>query len=351
MTNQTQQLNQATCYTKFTIDVIKAWNGDLLTGAYAINFVFLVVSNVALIIGLIKTKQNTLKRTSKLFLLLSSSDLLLGLILMPIQIASIHLIPDLDCMTIANRAFWSNFPLILSGLTILLISVDRYLMITRTSFYHKYFTRKVMIVIVFIEICISFSWSFSYMEISRSNNLRSHAKYLFSVAGFEAFILTSVVIVYIALLQYVQATVKVMSSARHIPPDYDRKLLKTIMLISITLVICYAPSVISITLAGYFSLFSTDITVQRIVNVAVIWSLVITSVNSGLNACICIARSSQIKKFYRSIFCRKEVAEISIGPGTLRRDYRENMNIYDLRRSSATGMPIKMTILNSDSEF
>lgn len=288
------------CVTHFQEDTVGGINGILLTTIYSINMVFIVVFNTLLIIGICKTrKKNKFTNSNKLFLFLCASDLSAGCILMPMQIYFIHITPDVSCLQTAVRAFWSSFPLLLSGNNILVISIDRYIMMSKNKFYRKYFTSKCIVGYIAVEFAISFAWALWYVFTIESIDKEDHTKFYISLSAYELLILLAVIIFNFKMLFSVKRAQKNTTLSYN---NTEQVLSKTIAMISFALVICYIPSIIGLAVTGLFLHYTTDLEQIRVITIVLIWSLVPTQINSALNAMIYLIRNSRIRKFYMTAF-------------------------------------------------
>ena len=130
-----------TCLIMFTPDVVQNVNGTILTVIYTFSSVFIMIFNVALILGLMKTKKHLpnrkLSRSNHLFMFLSACDILIGVILMPFQIYLNQTSTTTTCAEAGVQAFWNVFPITLAGMTISLIALERYLYMTKKPFYNS----------------------------------------------------------------------------------------------------------------------------------------------------------------------------------------------------------------------
>ena len=288
------------CLNTYTPDIVKNVNGKLLIASYSINMVFVCFANLAVIVGLWNTRKKPMTRSTKLFFILSGSDLLIGFVLMPTKIYQIEVSPNVTCHEILFRDFWTVFPVVHSGLIILLVSIDRYLLIVKNVFYKKYFTDSVLFGCVIGNASLSFAWGLWYVFVLKSVKRHQLAIFFMCLSIFEAVILLSVTIANVSLLKSVQRTAKESTLQRN-HDRYDQKLLKTIMLISVSLVTCYLPSVIGNCCMAFFLFYSTNQTHLKYATIAQLWLIMPTIINSGLNASILIIRNKKLKDFFKNI--------------------------------------------------
>ena len=287
------------CVTHFREDTVGGVKGTLLITIYTFNMVTILLFNILLIIGICKTrKKNRFTNSNKLFLCLCASDLFTGGVLMPIQIYSIHATPNLTCLETCVRAFWSSFPLLLSGNIILMISVDRYFMMSATKFHKRYFHGSLLLVYLFVGIAVSLGWALGYVYTIKSLHMEEHTIFYISLSIYELIILIAVVVFNVKMLNNVKSMQK-QTTLTH--GGAERVLSKTITLISIALVISYIPSVIGLSVSGFYIKYSSNRETLKTIVIVLIWSLVPTQINSSLNALIYLLRNSRIRTFYKKL--------------------------------------------------
>ena len=126
------------------------WFGDrqydivLLAVFYYITAVVTVIANGLLLYKLMKKKQK--RRTDKLFIILSLSDIIVGLVSVPVTSLPFF-IRDFEilCKLTPSLIFFLYFPNIFSWTMVIIISVDRVMMVTGIRMYRKFISMKVYI--------------------------------------------------------------------------------------------------------------------------------------------------------------------------------------------------------------
>ena len=292
------------CITTFREDTVGGSHQIILTTIYAANMLAIIIFNLMLIVGICKTRKKNKKFTNsnKLFLILCTSDLLAGVVLMPLQIYFINLIPNVECMHTAVRAFWSAFPVVFSGTNILVITLGRYLMMVQNEFYHKRFSKKrLLVTIVVIEVTISLAWAFWYVFTTQSLDRENAAAFYIGMSCYQLCFLSFVVILNIMMVQHVKHSRKNTTLTNH--DRAENILSRTVSLISLTLILCYIPGTVATGTAGFYSLYSKDRESVRKVTVALIYCFLPTQINSSVNAIIYLSRNTRIKSYYKSICC------------------------------------------------
>lgn len=304
--NNTLLFMMSKCFTIFQPDGLKNPNRIILMIFFGINGAFIAIANVVLIVGLLKTKRSTMTRTNKLFIILSISDLCVGLILMPLFVYQSDASQTISCLETQFYNFWSIFPLVLSGTHILVISMDRYCTVSKSNWYRKHFIDRIVLIIIATEVLISFSWAVAYYYVSRYFDLKKNGIYFLCLAIYEITVLICVVTCNVMIRNNVHRTVSGNSSLKRedgIHGIYSKKLSKTIRFVTITWVLCYAPSGTLLITVAFVFFYSTNLDDLRYTVIIFVWSLLPTCLNSALNSCIYISRNTKVRNYYKSILC------------------------------------------------
>ena len=122
------------------VDVLAIINSVIMTGN--------VIANMLVICILIKTRQIR-GNTFKIILMLSVSDLMMGLI---VQNLNAGIFYKRNCILIYTHAFVAVFILHLSMYTIAIIGIDRYIRIKHFVNFKTLWTTSVVLTLVFIEV-------------------------------------------------------------------------------------------------------------------------------------------------------------------------------------------------------
>ena len=294
-----------------------------LTVIYAIFIPLIIVANVSLIIGIMKAKRKGLTTSQIFFILLALSDLSLGVFYLPIQLFLLQTDTIITCVQLQLRAFWLTFPLVFSGNTMLLISVDRFVHVTRKT------PKKILMKgLIIVDVLITFTWAMTYVLISDRFNIKAVAKYFISLSIYEGMGIAISVLLNVLLLRNVKRQART-SSISKIPMQaknysFRRKsysLTTTIALIVTTLVITYIPSIFVLNIAAYTFLYSSDRKKIKDISLAITWSLVPVQLNAILNSVIYISRNGRIKRYFKRLV-RSENSE-----GTSDTSYRSGSSL------------------------
>ena len=278
-------------------------NKQALTVIYAIFIPLIVIANLLLVIGIMKVKRKELTTSQIFFILLALSDISLGVVHLPIQLFLLQTDTIITCLQLQLRAFWFTFPMILSGNTMVIITIDRFIHVTK-----KRPTRKLMKGLITVDVLITFTWSIIYALLSDDLDIKAAAKYFIGLSMYEGIGLAISILLNILLLGNVQKQTRNSSINKNQLPTKNvsvkRKsdsLTTTIALISTTLVITYIPSVVALNVAAYTFLFSSDQEKIKTVPIVITWSLVTAQLNAILNSVIYISRNGKIKRYFKRL--------------------------------------------------
>ena len=294
-------------------------NGTALIIVYIVAMVFIVTSNTMFIFGLWRTKTRKLLSTQLIFLIISCSDLLAGLVFVPFQLYFIVHIPDVSCDLSIARAFWSTFPITFSGCLIMFLTIDRYSVVSKTTTHLRRASENENLVIVFIvsSLVASLGWSawhcaltFTTPSDMYENNQRLGAFFV-SIAVFELIVLGVALIYNLRILRAVKKNNEQSTVSNEMKRKSEQKLSKTILIIGTSLILTYSPSVLATCTIGVtlLQIERSQLREKRALIVQItkvlLWALILTLINSGLNATIFITRNSRISRMFHSIYDRK----------------------------------------------
>ena len=136
------------------------------------------------------------------------------------------------------------------------------------------------------------------------------AIFFVSVATFEVGVLITCLVFNFLILGIVKRTTRnsTLADSTNKKKTAEYRLSRTILIISSALIVTYLPSVFGLYLTGIYlkKLSFIDLINKRdemeTYTKGLIWSLIFTLINSGLNATIFIARNSRMKRMYKSIY-------------------------------------------------
>ena len=199
------------------------------------------------------------------------------------QLHHYHFLPQIlkSYVNYLHRRFSSYiFPYIFSWTMVIIISVDRILMVTRSRTYQKFVTMNILyFAIAFLllkdTLCVIFRSL--YLDALEFSNKLLQFTFLF----IESFFIIWTIISYLYLLHFVKLKSKKIRPYRHTLNQNENRLTVKVMVIFICLVVFTIPQFIGIIFTFYFDVKSP--TVKRNI---VYWKEIILYTNSAVNAVI-----------------------------------------------------------------
>ena len=164
------------CFTLFTPEAVQNTHGIILIIGYSIITLLVIITNTTLIIGLYRI--NTVFTVAqRLFILMSSMDLIIGLVFLPLQIYMIYTSERQGCGLIMVQAFVSMFFPYMSGLILLLVVVHRFFLVVNTRLTKKLAHRRNVRICLFISILFAAAMATWYAFQKRSDSWTAHGTY------------------------------------------------------------------------------------------------------------------------------------------------------------------------------
>ena len=271
-------------------------------------FFGIITSNISMIFGLLKVNSQ-LTLSKKLFICLSCSDLITGLCTLPVQTITSYWREDASCALISTQAFFNAFPTSLSLFFLLHISFARYCTVKHANSQLCNFQRRFWKHFVALEITISFANGLWYsLEASQTRNHFHHASFILFCSFFVVLIL-SMILILNGRLWDTLTTHRKFTMTNHINEkrivQSHRKAVKTIIILSVILVICYMPTVFSFSITAGF-LFAKDPRAE-FYHYLIPWSYVFLLMNSGINSCVIVVRDRKLRAFLKTICLKLEM--------------------------------------------
>ncbi|XP_047136278.1 uncharacterized protein LOC124813379 [Hydra vulgaris] len=282
------------------MEIAKDYNGFILSSINITNGVLIFISNVVLLVGLCKSQRKKgYSRNEKLVLLLSLVDFLVALVHIPLQVILSKNLNQIGCLIIAIIGFWIAFPLAFSGSIVVLISVERFIAIfNEKKCCGLYFKFNYLFLIIVLHFIISFGLGLWYtLLVYKQGTFLQKSVFFFCIATFIASNLISVLFINTYLLFAIKK--KLRTKEIHVLQHHavEKRLTHTMILISISLIVLYLPSVtVSYYVASILYLKKYD-SVAYGLNV-LFSTLTLCELNSAFNAVIYVVRSKRIRKVY-----------------------------------------------------
>ena len=307
MNNSTTQRQHDGCILMIT--VTDHTNDIIMTIIYSLISVFTVTSNATLIVVLPKVKKQ-LTRFDRMFILLSSCDIMVGLIQMPYQIYLIHQIGVVTCIQVGIKTMLSISLSMTSGLITFVIINDRFLLITRNQFHGRFLNSKSTVFIVIIMVMIALGWAAIGVYVSILGEQFAKVIFFLTYGCFCGMLLIEAIVINILLFRNLRELSK--SSSIHSSTNkigYKRSVNKTIIIICIVLIGAYSPIVFSFIFGSTLRLIKT---VNQPSNTRFLtWVILPTNLNAGLNSSIFMWRKKAFRCYLKSLFTRKEYSATS----------------------------------------
>ena len=253
----------------------------------AICFIFITIVNIFLIIGL-KSAYAKLTLSKKLFLYLSASDLVTGLVAIPYQTLMVIYGTKASCFQVHLQSFTNTFTPGFSMFTILTISIARYISVTKPTFFRRNANSSWVSVYMFGQVVVAAAASVWYATATTSIQLGS---YLVFVTALCVFVIGGSIVLNVFLF------LKLRSSQDSTKKDYQKEVIKTLIIISVILSICFLPNGIVFALVGYYIM--ADVNNLELYTKLIPWVYVPILLNAGLNSCVYIWRDKKINRYLR----------------------------------------------------
>ena len=297
------QTGKDDCFHLITSDSMPMPCNVLHTIALSIIVLYGSISNTLLLYGSIRTtaKYNL---TQKLFSVLSVSDLWTAAAALPIQIYIVNLVPNISCLAGLIQVFTAYHTPWNSGLTICIISLTRYITVA-TKRLKEFLDGRAFVLVVFLNfslaLAVSFWQAFSfYYKLSILLSI-----YYFLAGSFALVLLTGVIALNSKLISFLRKTRSKSVTAKS---WYQIKVAKTVLLISITTLMCYAPLIIGWIVSGYLYLFDMDnIIIAQTFN---LWSNVLAYLNCGIGPSVYIVSSGLMLRLRKDLSKKKGLANV-----------------------------------------
>ncbi|XP_065671393.1 uncharacterized protein LOC136089349 isoform X2 [Hydra vulgaris] len=261
--------------------------------------IFLIfIPNFTLIAVLYASRNGTLLFQEKHVMLLSVVDLTVAIIQTPLKILITTYLDNMKCFQIAIVAFWHVFPTMFSCCVILVISIERYLTIVHSNKWHGIQIKNIyltFVVYLFFSISIAMSLWFA---ISIATSSYENSPYIYTTIGSVTLIfLIFVTFTNISLLTGTKQIMRSCDINVQRNKKVEKQLNKTIVMISVTLVVLYSPTVVAM-LIFVAALKTGNDLIENIHVILMSWSLFFCQANSMINSIIYILRCRKIKNYF-----------------------------------------------------
>ena len=289
------------CFYLTTSDSIPKPYNVLFTIALSIIVLYGGISNILVLYGSIKTTVRN-NSTQKLFLVLSVSNLWTAMIALPIQIYAVNLERKINCLANLIQVFTANHTSWNSGLIVFVISLTRHITVT-TNRLTEFVNKKRLALAVLLNFLLAMALAF-WQAFSLYHKLSISVSFYYFVAGsFALVLLTSAIVLNFRLISFLQ---KIRETSVIGNSQYQIKVAKTLLIISITTFVCYAPMIIGYMVSGYLYLYDVD---KRVISQTInSWSHVIVYLDCGVGPTIYIISNGLVFRLWKNLFKKKRLA-------------------------------------------
>ena len=254
---------------------------------YVVTALVIVISNSVLLNKLFKKKFKT--RADKVFIILSCSDIGVGLFSVPINSLPFfrkewHLL----CKFSQLLRFFTYIPYSFSWIVIIVIALDRVLLITKGHAYRKFITMRRLYYIIILSISLVFGTVIlTVMEDKLLPEVRR--KMLYTQLLAETCLIIITMVAYIYLFHFVHSKTQKIAHQRHGGTGINKKLMMTVTYTYICLLLFTLPNFAGVVI----NISITDRTLNRNVQY---WTLIMLFSNSYANAFIILFNGRKNKK-------------------------------------------------------
>lgn len=275
-------------------------NGQLILLVKYLAILFILVTNIAVIVGIVKTKQLQLF-SYKLLVVICFTDLFLGVFSVPVSIMVTYRIPSCQLVTVSRQLEigLGYFAFV----NMMCLSLDRYIFVTKQEIYKKLTNNARFMLTLFSSIAISTmitmysdcAWNTEDFRLQMANQLCL-------LSCVQGFIFLLMLIMNCLLVRYVRKSAKVMKakSQNVSRRNYENKVTQTIAIITLIFVVTNFPCLIS-AIYSAVRLYKRQATINEIGNLF-IWVKTPLLLNAGLNGVVVIIKNTKIKGYYRKMF-------------------------------------------------
>ena len=249
----------------------------------------IIISNSILLHRLFKKRYKT--RADKVFIILSCSDVLVGLFTVPV-ISLPLFIRDFDSLGFMMFLIWTfsaYFPYCFSWTLIIIIALDRILIITKGHIYKKLVPMKVLYRVIFF--CFFFVLAVVILTIAEKIIRYNSRIMIYVQLALEICFINITVVAYIYLFYFVQSKSRMIINKRHGGINFNKNLMMTTTYTSICLLFFTLPHFVLI------AIFHSGVVKDVQVSVNVLyWGIILPYSNSYANAFIILYFSCENRR-------------------------------------------------------
>ena len=262
---------------------------------YGVSSIIIIVANVIAIRVLINQRVQTREQKMfiKMFILLSTSDIVVGIFTVPFTMLLFYpeISEDIYCKLLPVIIYAIYTPVNFSWTTTIVIALDRILLITQSQIYVQYMTGK-MLCYVFIQnfLIANLLSIWTITTVKYPPKILDINPFTITLIAFEITFIFITGSLYIHLLYYVCRESRGLKASRYVGGKLQsicHSTISTIAYVLMTLVTCNATQ-----LVGMMYATVTELKGNVAVRNAIFWPTLALYLNSFFNAIILINRSS-----------------------------------------------------------
>ena len=270
--------------------------------------IFVLVSNCTVIAG-ISQRRIWRRRSLRFFVLLVVTDLLVGLLTLPIHVV-IYAVPSVlgDATTtsesdlVSLTRFFLTFPIILSMMTVFLITLDRFFAIVKTPVHKQYATNRFVFIVIATSILLALTWGILSLTVLYKTRLAMVVS-MVTLGAVKTAIFISVCVLYRVVMRAVQrtATTTRVSFVSNVssPPNYDRAFSKLSLIICAAFMTCHLPSIVAHFYIAHKVYWYTK--TNLVCFYMVTWTNVPMFLNSGINGVLLVYGNRKLKRWFMTV--------------------------------------------------
>ena len=266
------------------------------TTILALTSIFVVTSNILLIFGILKNYGKKMTISKKLFLFLSASDMLTGVTTVPIQFAMALYGSKATCFLVRLQSFFNTLTPALSMLTILSISIVRFVSVVKPTFYKRHADSPWIFAVMGVQFLLAFLLALWYVTADTRLHLGSFLIFVtvFCCLSIGVSVLLNFVL-FMKLMGNSYATSAVKDQKQK---TYQKEATKTISIISAILTATYLPNGVMFALVGYYVNKDGSYDLYQIY---IPWFFLLMVLNAGINSVVYMWRDNKISRYVKQV--------------------------------------------------
>ena len=293
---------------------------------YSVSSIIIVIANTAVIRALVSQRCQT--REQKMFILLSTSDIVVGIFTVPFTniLFYTEISEDIYCKLFPVIIYAIYTPVNFSWTTTIVIALDRILLITLNRIHVKYMTGKILCYIFVQNFLIANLLSiWSIVTVKYPPKILDANPFTITLSVLELTFIIITASLYIYLLHYVRKKARVMKESCYVggrQQNICHRATNTIAYVLMFLVTCNVAQLVGMTYAT-LSKLNENVVVRN----SIFWPTLALYLNSFLNAVILGFRISNWQKSIKNNTSHSPFFNRHLLKNTRKEDESQNWNI------------------------